>query len=82
MSVRDRWGFPRLRTARPHRRLNLGLPKTESKAAAPMNHARRVLIIDPFDEGEMYALALRASDIAATVAESALEGRLLRAGSS
>jgi DNA-binding NarL/FixJ family response regulator len=41
-----------------------------------MNQGHRVLIIDPFDEGEMYALALRARDIVVTVAESACDGRV------
>ena len=39
-----------------------------------MNHARRVLIIDPFDEAEMYALALRHCSIAVTLAASARDG--------
>ena len=53
----------------------LFLPSTiqQKVPAAHMNHARRVLIIDPFDEAEMYALALRDAHIV-TVAESASAG--------
>jgi DNA-binding response OmpR family regulator len=39
-----------------------------------MNHARRVLIIDPFDEAEMYEIALRACDFGVTLAASARDG--------
>jgi len=39
-----------------------------------MNHAHRVLIIDPFDEAEMYAIALRRLQVSVQIASSGRDG--------